>query len=136
MNARPKPYRAPELTARGHNNKAASLGARSQLRAPFSLEPSLPFTVTLSGKAVSLEGRPAAPRFRDGLGYYPGLEFVSPGPRDTGDRWMTKRWNTGVVIPSRIPYGVRGAGHRAGNDFLLTARPTPRRVSGGAQPGI
>jgi immune inhibitor A len=115
VNARPEPYRDPNMVALGFSNEVANLAARSQMRAaPFSLEASPAFTTMLSGRAVPFEGRPAVPLFRDGLGYFPGLELTAPGPRPTGgDRWMTKRWNTGVVIPSRTPYGPKGAGYRA-----------------------
>jgi immune inhibitor A len=127
VNARPEPYRDPDLVARGYNNEAANISERSQLRgAPFSLQPSPAFAATLSDRTLSFDGKPAVPRFRDGSGYLPGLEFTSPGPRSTGgDRWMTRRWNTGVVLPSRTPYGVKGAGYRAGTPILFNCSANP-----------
>jgi immune inhibitor A len=121
VNARPEPYRSPDMAASGYNNESANLTSRYQLRgAPFSLQPSPPFTVTLSGRTVSFEGQAAAPRFRDGSNYLPGLEFTATGPRRTGgDQWMTRRWNTGVVLPSRTAYGVKGAGYLAGTPILF-----------------
>jgi immune inhibitor A len=120
VNAHPDPYRSPDLAAAGYSNESANLSVRNQLRgAPFSLEPSPGFSAVTSGKVVLYEGRPAVSKFRDGLNYLPGLEFTSPGPRAGADRWMTRRWNTGVVLPARAPYGVRGQGYRAGAPILF-----------------
>jgi hypothetical protein len=103
--------------------------------APFSLLPGLPYTARVNpDQLASLQAGTwvrrettypgAAPvgRFRDSQGYYPGAEEVTLGPREPGRKWMTRQWDSSVVMPSRKPYGMKAPGYRAGTELLYNCR--------------
>ncbi|MCC7174370.1 MAG: immune inhibitor A [Bryobacterales bacterium] len=116
VDAHPEPYRNPDRVSAGFDNEAANLVSRSLMRdATFSLADSVPFTYL----GVNYPGRPAVSRFSDGLGYYPGLELVSPGPNEPNPkRWITKQWDASVVLPSTKPYPAKAPGY-TGNEEVL-----------------
>jgi hypothetical protein len=78
-------------------------------------------------------GRPAVSRFSDSLGYYPGFEFVSPEPGGgaSSRRWITRQWDSSVVLPSTQAYPVLAPGAKATADLL--SRLTAVRTSGQTQ---
>lgn len=121
MDAHPAPYRHSYLVQGGYAHEAANFADRAQVRdAPFSRETTRAFFYQSGDKLVAVQGRPGVPVFSDSINYYPGLEMVSPAPRDPSPlRWMAADWNASAVMPSTISYPVRAPGYRAGDDFMF-----------------
>ncbi|MCL5743712.1 MAG: immune inhibitor A, partial [Acidobacteria bacterium] len=136
VDSHPEPLRDPDLVAQGYSNEASNLRTRLMMRdAPFSLLPGQPYTARVSDDLLASQQAgtwvkrevtyPAASpvsRFSDSQGYYPGAEEVSPGPKNPGKQWMTRQWDSSVVVPSRKPYGMKAPGYRAGTQLLYNCR--------------
>ncbi|MFB3779227.1 MAG: M6 family metalloprotease domain-containing protein [Bryobacteraceae bacterium] len=116
VDAHPEPYRIPSLVSAGFDNEGANHYSRGLMRdATFSKVDSVPF----ARSGVDYPGRPAVSRFSDSLGYYPGLELVSPGPNEaTPLRWITRQWDSSVVIPSTKPYAAKAPGYTGDEEVL------------------
>ncbi len=122
VDSQPDPYRDPDGIARGFNNEGANLASAGLMRdAPFSRQGSTGFTMFsyLSNLAhdETFVGRPAVKAFSDALGYYPGAELTSASPNDPGPRWITKQWDSSVVLPSKVPYAMKAPGLLAGQEL-------------------
>lgn len=122
VDSHPDPYREPQMVAAGYNNEGGNVAHRSQMRdAPFTLQDTVdftyttayafPFTTTLFTNHY--DGRPAANQFSDAVGYYPGAEYVSRGPgySPPSYRWVTKQWDSSVVLPAKEFYGIKAPGY-------------------------
>jgi len=134
VDAHPEPYRDPALLAVGFDNEAANLRSRMQMRdAAFSLNRTPAFTAQANRSLLErtdtgawvrqdtrFSGRPAVSRFGDSLGYYPGLELVVPGPAGSSEsrQWMTRQWDSSVVLPSTKAYPVLAPGARVSAELL------------------
>ncbi len=134
VDAHPEPYRDPALLAQGFDHEGANLRSRMQMRdAPFSLADTPEFraqpdrglldrsdTGTWVAQATRFAGRPAVARFSDGLGYYPGFEFVRAEPGGGADsrQWITRQWDSSVVVPSAKNYPVLAPGLEANTELL------------------
>ncbi len=116
VDAHAEPYRYQSWINVGYSNEAANHRSRGSMRdAAFSTKDSVPF----SFGRVTYPGRPAVNRFSDSLGYYPGLELVSPGPNEANPkRWITRQWDASVVIPSTKSYAAKAPGY-TGNEEVL-----------------
>ena len=111
VNAHPEPYLDPYWVARGVSNELGIVFSRGSMRdAPFSRWPTLDFHLKppFAFQEADFAGRPAVPQFSDALGYYPGIQQLSP------NLWRTWQWDAGVVLPSTGLYGVLGAGYVPG----------------------
>ena len=116
VDSHPEPYRDPSLMAKGFNNEGANIGSQYlMLDAPFGLHD----TASFLRYGVSGQGRPAVKQFSDALGFYPGAELTRPSPADSSQKWITKQWDAGVVVPSRLAYGLRAPGYKAGQELLF-----------------
>ncbi len=112
VDAHPEPYRSPTSLASGWSNEAANATPRQQMRdAPFSIHDTVPFT--LWGESYS--GRPGVDVFNDGVGYYPGAEYVPRGPGYSPPVWIwaTRHWDASAVVPSLVAYGIKAPGYLA-----------------------
>jgi immune inhibitor A len=118
VDAHPGPYRDPSMLAAGYPNEAANLGHRGLMRdAPFSLKPSVPFTVRppYLASGTFFSGRPRVRLFTDAFDFTPGAEFVAGGPvGQTTPRWITRQWDAGTVLPSLAVSGIRAPGYTSG----------------------
>jgi len=127
VDAHPEPYRDPAKIARGYENEAANLNSQLQARdAPFSLVESASFAVqpTWVERETRFPGSPAVSRFSDSMGYYPGLELVTLGPKEpAGKKWITRMYDSSAVVPSAKPYPVKAPGYRAGEEVLYDCWP-------------
>jgi immune inhibitor A len=132
VDSHPEPYRDPDTVAAGYVNEVANLRSRVQMRdAAFSLLAGAPFTArqlwdpltvgdagTWVTRPVTFPGQDAVARFSDSQGYYPGAELVTPTPSGGAKKWMTKQWDSSVVIPSKNVYGMKAPGYTAGTELL------------------
>jgi immune inhibitor A len=122
VDAHPEPYRWPPSVADGWDNEAGNANHRQQMRdAPFSIRATVPFV--LFGE--SFAGRPGVPVFDDGLGYYPGAEYVSRGPGYSPpvSVWMTRQWDASTVVPAPGMYGIGAPGMLAGDPLRFNCFP-------------
>jgi len=93
------------------SNELGIVFSRGSMRdAPFSRWPTVDFHLKppFAFQETDFAGRPAVSQFSDALGYYPGIQQLSP------NLWRTWQWDAGVVLPSTKPYGVLGAGYVPG----------------------
>lgn len=117
IDSHPEPYRDPYLVELGYNNEGGNVTSRSLMRdAPFTLRDTVDFTMKnpyVYSPTVHFEGRPAVSVFKDALGYYPGAEYVRRGPAypPTNFRWVTKQWDSSVVVPARGFYPLNAPGY-------------------------
>ncbi|HPC84124.1 MAG TPA: PKD domain-containing protein [Thermoanaerobaculaceae bacterium] len=121
VDAHPEPYRDPAAVSAGYPNEGANMTGRGQMRdAPFSLQPSVPFT----WEGISFQGRPAVATFSDATGFYPGAEYVSRGPGYTPpvSIWATRQWDSSVVPPSSALVGIKAPGYTANTEFRYKCR--------------
>ncbi len=131
--AHPEPYRDPYYVGVGYNNEGGNVDHRSLMRdAPFSLWDSVDFTMQppYVYEEASFSGRPAVSVFSDDVGYYPGSEYVSRGPGydpSVAMKWVTHQWDAGVVMPSRVFYGIRAPGYTGDQEFRFNCS----RLAGG-----
>jgi uncharacterized protein (TIGR03437 family) len=121
VDAHPEPYRYQSLIDSGFSNEGANHRTRALMRdATFSLNDSVPF----SFGGETYQGRPGVGRFSDSLGYYPGLELVSPGPNEANPkRWITRQWDASVVLPSSKPYPAKAPGYTGNEEVLYDCWP-------------
>ena len=131
IDSHPAPYRDPALVAGGYNNEAGNITSRALMRdAPFSLLPAIPFTYrppTVS-EVTQFNGRLPVSSFHDAFGYYPGAEYVSRGPGytpATANKWVTRQWDSSVVMPAQAYYGVRAPGYLGNEQFRFDCEVYP-----------
>lgn len=113
VDSRPGPYRDPAAVAAGYPNEGANLWHRGQMRdAPFSLKPSVGFTVRPPsiGSTTYFSGRPRVRLFTDAFDFTPGAEFTRRSPLQA-ERWVTRQWDAGTVLPSLAFSGLRAPGY-------------------------
>jgi immune inhibitor A len=111
VDAHPEPYLDPYWVARGVNNERGIVFSRGLMRdAPFSRQSTVNFNLDppYAYEATNFAGRSAVHWFSDARGYYPGIQNLAPNP------WRTVQWDASMVMPSTVPYGVRGQGYAAG----------------------
>ncbi len=121
IDSHPEPYRTPEMVAFGYNNEGGNTDSRASMRdATFTLSNTVGFTMTTNYPYTPAlrfthyyTGKSAVNTFNDSLGYYPGAEFVSRGPGydPISMKWVTKQWDTSVVVPSQSFYGIKAPGY-------------------------
>jgi immune inhibitor A len=120
VDAHPDPYREPAMVAAGFNNEGGNVAHRGLMRdAPFSLQASVPFTMSNSYPynsvlyATAFPGLAANGVFNDAFGYYPGAEYASRGPGyiPASYKWITKQWDASATVPSRSFYGIKAPGY-------------------------
>ncbi|MDD5371626.1 MAG: immune inhibitor A, partial [Anaerolineaceae bacterium] len=115
VDAHPEPYRDPYWVSQGYPNEAANLDSRGSMRdAPYSLNATYNFWANppYTYAPTFFAGPAPISFFDDSLSYYPGAEFQPGGPvGQTTKRWMTKMWDTSVVIPSTEFYGIKAPGY-------------------------
>ena len=117
IDSHPEPYRDPYLVELGYNNEGGNVTSRSLMRdAPFTLKDTVDFTMKnpyVYSPTVDFEGRPAVSVFKDALGYYPGAEYVRRGPAypPTNFRWVTRQWDSSVVVPATSFYPLNAPGY-------------------------
>ncbi len=104
------PYRYPSKVT-SYPNEGANLTSRMLMRdAPFTLSPTVDFNYLDAGESILFPGQTAATVFHDSLGYYPGAEFIKRSPAQTS-RWVTKQWDSSVVMPSSQEYALNAPGY-------------------------
>ena len=128
VDAHPEPWRDPWDIARGFDNEGANVRPRTQMRdAPFSLTPTIPYTLTEGWieRPTAYGPRPAVPRFSDALGYYPGARFVDLGPGydPASYAWVTEHWDASTVVPSSVNYPFNAPGFKQADWFLYNCSP-------------
>lgn len=124
VESHPEPYRDPDDEAKGFHNEGANLLSRMQMRdAPFSQSDGVAFTMRRSlgytSRDETFPARTSVKAFSDAVSYYPGAELVGAGPSSTTPQWVTKQWDSSVVLPSKVPYGMKAPGFLAGQDLLF-----------------
>jgi len=137
----PEPYRDPYWLDAGYANEAANLFSRGQMRdAPFGLVPTAEFTSPFAvGGSTVFPSRPAVSTFSDGTGWYPGAEKVRRGPGYPVDdlAWISRQWDSSVVMPSTVPYGPNAPGYTPSETmYYAVGRGTNGTLVGSTRNGL
>lgn len=121
VDSHPDPLRDPYWVKQGYSNESSNLDSRGAMRdAAFSLESTFAFNAKppYVNDYTFFYENPAVSTFDDSVGYYPGAELKAGGPvGQTSLRWMTKMWDTSVVMPSKEFYGVKAPGYKSNQVF-------------------
>ncbi|MBN1874001.1 MAG: immune inhibitor A [Anaerolineae bacterium] len=119
VDSHPEPYRNPNSPYSNitdtvkpgvWSNEAANATSRGMMRdAPFSVKDTVAFAYTdpYSGWSADFDSRDAAPLFSDANGYYPGIELTKLSSASAYWYYITKGWDLGMAMPSKVSYGVK-----------------------------